>query len=111
MSDFYWKQHDTYPQIRVQLFDSAGTPIDITSSSINFIMRTVPGTAAPKVNASATIVDAPNGIVGYTPIGANTDTVGDFMAEWQVTFPGGAKQTFPNPGYDTITITSDLDNA
>ena len=111
MADFWWKQHDTAPMLQVQLLDSNGNAVDVTNSSISFIMRTVPGTGSAKVNSSATIVDGVNGVIGYTPIGANTDTAGTFVAEWQVTFPGGAKQTFPNPGYDNVTVTTDLDNA
>jgi len=111
MADFYWKRHDTAPQIQVQLLDSKGNPVDVTGASVNFIMITTGGTGSPKVNAGATVIDAPNGIVGYTPIGANTDTAGAYQAEWQVTFLSGNKETFPNPGYDTVTITADLDNA
>ena len=109
-SDFYWKAHDTAPAIRVQLKDSSGANVDVTGGTVKFIMMAVGG-GSPKVNATATIVDGPNGIVSYTPISADTDTPGSYTAEWEVTYLSGAKQTFPDPGYNTVTVTADLNNA
>lgn len=109
-SDFYWKAHDTAPTIQVQLKDSTGTPVNVTGASVKFIMKSAGG-GSPKVNASGAIVDGPTGIVSYTPIGTDTDTAGTYNVEWQITYGGGAKQTFPDPGYNTLTVTADLDDA
>jgi hypothetical protein len=108
---FYWKQHDTAPAIEGQLTDlDLNEPVDVTGATVTFIMKSVNGTI-PKVSASATIVDGPTGLVKYAPIAADTDTAGDYLAEWQVVFGDGSKRTFPNPGYRSVTITADLDNA
>ena len=86
--DFYWKQGDTAPAIAEQLFDGLGAAVNLAGSTVKFMMWG-PGDAAVKVNASATITDAPTGKVSYTPTALNTDTPGDYMVEWQVTFGGG----------------------
>ena len=108
-SDFYWKRHDTAPTIQVQLKDSAGNPVDVTGGTVKFLMKGTGG--APKVNASGTLVTPASGIVSYTPIAADTDTSGTYSVEWVITFAGGAKQSFPDPGYNSLTVTDDLDDA
>lgn len=111
MTDFYWKQHDTSPSIRCALTDGSGsTPSGTLAGSVKFIMKAT-SASLPKVNASASIVDGTTWTVQYDPIAADTDTVGDFNAEWEVTFASGKKQTFPNPGYLSVQISADLDNA
>lgn len=109
-SDFYWKAHDTAPTIKAQLLDSAGAPVDVTNAAVKFIMM-ASGGGSPKVNGVGAIVDGPNGIVSYTPISSDTDTPGVYTAEWEVVYLAGGKQTFPDPGYNTVTITADLNNA
>ncbi len=110
MTDFWWKRHDTAPQMQVQLKDSGGVPVDITGATVKFIMKASAG-STPKVNATADIITAASGIVGYTPLATDTDTAGDYSVEWEVTYSSGTKQTFPNPGYNAITVTADLDDA
>ena len=93
----------------MQLLDSAGAPVNVTSATVKFVMM-AQGGSVPKVNAAGSIVDGPTGIVGYTPIAADTDTAGSYTAEWEIVFSSGAKQTFPDPGYNTVTVTADLNN-
>ena len=105
--DFYWKQGDTAPAIAEQLFSGTGGVVDLTSASVKFMMWG-PGDAAVKVNAAATITDAPTGKVAYTPTSANTDTPGDYLVEWQVTFAGGAIETFPNSDWQKVRVKDDI---
>lgn len=109
-ADWYWKANDTAPAIEGQLTDSSGSPVDVTGASVTFIMKAVGGNT-PKINAAATIVTAASGIVKYTPATGDTDTAGDYLAEFQVIFGDGSKETFPNPAYLAVTITADLDDA
>lgn len=106
MTIFYLKQNDTSPAIRAQLADQNDVPINITGATVKFLMRL--GTASPKVNASATIIDAVSGIVRYDWQAADTDTNGNFSGEFEVTFSGGSVETFPNDGYFSIVITDDI---
>jgi hypothetical protein len=110
MAQFYWKRHDT-SQIQAQLKDETGAPVNLTGATVKFTMNAV-GSPTPKINAgSTTIITAASGIVGFKPTSSQTDTSGQFNAEWQVTFADTTVTTFPNNGNDTVTITDDLDNA
>ena len=105
--DAYWKQGDTAPAIAEQLLDGTGAPVNITGASVKF-MAWFPGDATVKVNAAATITGASTGLVSYTPIAADTNTIGDLMVEWQVTFSGGAIETFPNSGWQKVRVVDDI---
>jgi hypothetical protein len=105
--DFFVKQLDTAPVIAFQLLDGTGAPVVLTGATVKFMMQ-APGDANPKINAAATITDAATGKVSYTWSGTNTDTIGDYLAEWQVTFGGGAVETFPNGEILKVRILDDI---
>lgn len=104
---FYIKQNDTLPAISAQLVDADGTVPDITGATVKFIMRLTSGGAA-KVDASATIVTAATANVKYGWIGADTDTVGDYEGEFEVTLATGGIQTYPNSKYIPIKVMDDI---
>jgi hypothetical protein len=110
VADFSLKAHDLLPSITATLVDADQAPVNVSSSTVSFIMAQATNRIVA-VNADAVIVDGPNGIVRYDWDPADTAAVGEFVAEWQVTFPGGKKQTFPSAGYNTVSIVADLDNA
>ena len=105
--DAYWKQGDTAPALAEQLFDGTGAAVSLAGASVKF-MAWFPGDTTVKINAAATITDAATGKVSYTPTALNTDTVGDLMCEWQVTFGGGAVETFPNSNWQKIRVLDDI---
>ena len=105
---FNIKQNDTSPALSVVVADSSGTAINITGASVIFKMRAV-NSSSLKVNSSATITNASNG-VSYTFSASDTDTAGLFQGEFQVTFSGGAIETFPNSEYISINVLDDLDS-
>lgn len=112
MSDFTIKRNDEEPAIRFQLLDDAGNPVDITGfSDVRFIMRQR-GESSPKVddntNGAVTVTDAANGVVQYEWQSGDTDSNGLFYAEWEVTYSGGDKETFPNNGFIKISIPKDI---
>jgi hypothetical protein len=105
---FYIKQNDTSPSIRATLKDGDEVPIDLTGATVRFHMRSIGGSSA-KVDADATVVlPATAGIVQYDWDNGDTDTVGTYQAEFEVTLAGGAVETFPNNGYITIEIKDDI---
>ena len=106
MAKFYIKRNDTSPAIQTSLKDENKDPIDLTDCDVKFLMGR-PG-ESPKVNASATIVDAPNGLVKYNWQPQDTDTEGTFYAEFEVTYPNSSKETFPNKDYISIYVASDI---
>jgi hypothetical protein len=110
VADFTIKAHDERPSIQATLF-TGGVAVDLTSATgVDFIMALASG-GAPKVNAAAVVADAINGVVRYDWISADTDTPGDYEAEWQVTWADSDTQTFPTASYHTISVLADLDGA
>lgn len=105
---FYIKQNDTSPSIRATLKDGDGNVVNLTDASVRFHMRTIGGTTT-KVDADASIV-SPNtsGIVQYDWAASDTDTVGSYQAEFEVTYGDLSVETFPNNGYIRVEITDDI---
>jgi hypothetical protein len=109
-ADFEIKAHDLLPVFRASLL-ADGSAINLTGAvGVKFIMATN-DFATVVVNTTAVIENAGSGIVRYDWTAGDTDTPGDYLAEWEVTWPGPQKQTFPVDAYHTITIFRDLDNA
>lgn len=112
-ADFEIKAHDRLPAIRAQLVDEDTLlPVDLTNATgVEFIMTTAVG-AVPKINATA-VMETPltQGIVRYDWVAIDTTTPGEFLGEWEVTWTGGKKQTFPTSSYHSISINADLDGA
>lgn len=104
---FYIKQNDTAPYLLVTLKDGDGNLIDLTAATAVFKMRAV-GQTSVKTDASAIIHNADGGQVRYEWVAADTDTIGSFEAEFQITFVDGKIETFPNSDFIRITITDDI---
>lgn len=108
MTTYHVKTGDTAPRPRTQLLDGAGQPVVLTGAAVRFKAFTAPGVTA-KVDGVATIVDAPTGLVEYPLTAPDTTPAESYLVEWQVTFGGGAVQTFPGEGYDLLVVAADLD--
>jgi hypothetical protein len=104
---FYIKQNDTVPSLRADLKNGDDEAIDLTGASVKFIMRAI-GSTTVTTNASASIVDDEGGTVQYNWQAEDTDTVGSYQAEFEVTYAGGTIETFPNDGYIRIEILDDI---
>lgn len=107
--DFYLKQDDTSPALVATLVDEDQVAIDLTSATGVAFHMIDPGTTTPKVNGgSVTVLDAPNGRVSYAWQATDTDTAGDYDGEFEVTWTGGSKTTFPNFRFMRIRILKDI---
>lgn len=71
-----------------------GAAFPLTTSTVKFQMRNE-ATDTLKVDAAATVVDAPSGAVRYDWQAADVDTAGRFMGWWHVTLPSGFTQDTP----------------
>ena len=104
---FYFKQNDTAPIILVTLKDGNDAAVDLTGATAVFKMRPV-GQTTVKTDAAAIIHNADAGQVRYEWVAADTNTIGSYEAEFQVTFVDGKIETFPNSDFIRITITDDI---
>lgn len=106
MADFTIKRGDRKSYIRRTLYGDDGVAMNLTGATVKFIMRNV-ATGMVTVNAGATIINAAGGIVEYQWISGDTNTVGDYEGEFEVTI-GGLPQTFPNDRFIAVTIVGDV---
>ena len=104
---FYIKQNDTVPSLRAALENGSGTAVDLTGATCQFHMRGI-GATSVTVDATAQIVNEATGIVQYNWVADDTDTVGSYQAEFEVTYSDGTIETFPNNGYIRVEITDDI---
>lgn len=109
MSRHYLKRGDTLPSIVSELRDGRGAPVNLTGASVKFVYRSAAAGGAT-VQRTATVVDAGRSIVRYDFVSGDTLTAGTYKAEWEVTFDGGAKLTFPNDSFIELVVVADLNN-
>jgi hypothetical protein len=105
MADFSIKSFDRLPSIKATLNANL-----TTATGVTFIMRPKAG-GLVKVNSAAVIETAASGVVRYDWATGDTDTPGEYQAEWEVIWPGPKTQTFPTETYHTIAVLADLDGA
>lgn len=102
------KKDDLEPKFIATLRNADGTPVDLTNAtSVSLIVKQQGG--AKYFKSTGTILDAINGVVSYTWASGDTDTVGTFQMEFEVIWPTGRPETFPNSGYDTLIVGASLD--
>lgn len=87
----------------------ADEPPNLTGATVRFVMKPI-SIGVAKIAAAATITNttAP-ATVAYTCTADDLNTPGRFLAEWEVTYSNGTKQTFPNDGHILVIVTDDLD--
>jgi len=105
---FTIKQFDTSPTIGMNLQAADGSPVNITDArEVRFHMRER-AERTLVIDARAAVIDATQGIVKYDWRSADTAVVGRYEAEVEVTYTDGSIETFPNGGYELITIVDDI---
>lgn len=104
MPDRTFKAHDLFPPLEATLSDENG-PIDLsTATSVKLLMKS----GSTNVTGRCTVVDAANGRVRYDWIRGDTDTIGTYQVEFEITWPTALPETVPNTGYNEIVIEQDL---
>ena len=101
------KENDLVPSIIATIKDLNGDVVNLTpAASVTFTMRDQ-YTGVIKINATAASFVAPqtSGQVKYDWAAGDTDTAGDYIAEFTVTWTAGSKlQTAPQTTHLYITI-------
>jgi BppU N-terminal domain len=108
MPDFYLKKDTTLAPLDVRLLSATGARIDVSLATVRFRMRKKGG-ATNVIDRAATILDAVQGLVRYQWQTSDAALIGDYEAEFEVTYPDTNNRIFPSPGFISIRITDSLD--
>lgn len=106
MQTFTIKRGDTSPALLLEL---GGAGISLAGATVAFSMAPFPSGAAVIDRAVASVAagfDVP--VVQYDWAAGDTAAAGDYLAEFEVTFSDGARETFPNGEHLLIRIVRDL---
>ena len=107
MADIFpMKQNDTAPSL---LYALSPASVDLTGATVRFSMRDrVLGTV--KINRVATVIVTPTvtPTVRYDWQATDTDTIGFYEAEFEVTYANGKIETFPNSTFIPVNIGDDI---
>jgi hypothetical protein len=103
---FSIKQNDTSPSLQATLKDAALTPINLTGANVRLHMKSVDGTL--KIDQPMSVVTPLQGIIQYDWQAGDTDTVGTYYVEFEVTYSDASVETFPNNGNKTISVVREL---
>jgi len=101
------KKGDRLPVIEATIKKKDGTALDLTNATAKFIMVTAKDRTG-KISASATITDATGGKVKYEWAANDTNTAGDFLGEFEITYADGKKIAAPSEGYIEILFYEEL---
>jgi hypothetical protein len=104
---FTIKQNDRRPALRVQLKNADGTPLNLaTATGVSFSMKQQGSIKIDK--ALATVTTATLGLVSYNWQANDTDTLGTYKGEFEITWSSGITQTMPSDDYIKIIVLDDL---
>ena len=103
---FSIKQNDTSPSLQVTLRDSSLVVINLTGASVRFHMKSVDGIL--KIDAPMTVTSALGGVCQYDWQAGDTDTVGTYYVEFEVTYSDASVESFPNNGSKTVKVVREL---
>lgn len=103
MAIFSIKRGDTSPSLRYDLIPDT---VDLSNATVRFSLASPEG--APVIyRAPAAIVRQAPPVVQYNWQPGDTARAGFFDGEFEVTYPGGTVETFPNSGFITVEIQAD----
>jgi hypothetical protein len=106
METFNIKRGDTSPSLLYALIPSSTV---LTGATVRFSMKDHLSGAVKINRAAVTVVTATGSpTVRYDWNGTDTDTAGFYFAEFEVTYAGGAIETFPNSDFVLVQVTDDI---
>lgn len=110
---FIIKQNDRRPLFVVALKDNLGeqdeAAVDLTTATSAVFNMRADGGGAVKVNRGSMAITTPaSGVCTYSWGTADTNTVGTFEAEAEITWSDGKVETFPNSDYWEVQVVDDI---
>lgn len=108
---FVIKRHARRPYLRMYVKDQDGNAFDFTGAvDVTFILSDFDGNL---VFAKTGVIETPvtSGYLKYEWAAGDTDTAGEYRAEFDVNYGGSEKLTIPTKGNLLVKIYEDLDNA
>ncbi len=99
------RENDLQP-VAETVIKRGSTVVNLTAegaTTIKFTMRHRYESAVKIDKAAGSIFDGVNGKLRYSWVDPDTDTPGVYLADWEVTFPGGP-ETFPTRASDIVII-------
>ncbi|HRU04332.1 MAG TPA: hypothetical protein P5137_00995 [Candidatus Brocadiia bacterium] len=103
MTRFIIRQGETQPAL-THTVRREGAVVDLSGATVAFSLYPE-GSATPVVaSAAATIASAAEGRVRYAWSGEDTATAGAYMAQFEITLPGGATLATPEIGELAVTV-------
>jgi len=101
------KRGDTRTAIRATLIGPDGVPVDLSSATrVRWLMAD--GRRGLVMDREAEVIDVAAGRVLVTFEPGDTDRAGLFVAEFEVQWSDGRRETYPTGGYLQIEIIPDL---
>lgn len=93
--DFTINEGDTLPVLEAVLLPAEGQTFTLTGATVRWRMwaRSSP---TDKVYALCSVLDPVGRRVRYTWQAADTDARGGYLGKFEVTFPDGSVESFPN---------------
>jgi hypothetical protein len=113
MSTINSKRGDTARPI-TDVLTFNGAPINLTGCTVVLVIKPVENQygnlslSSPFRRNASILSPATSGAVTYQPILADVNLVGEFLMEWEVTFPDTKIVTVPDNGFHIWNITPDL---
>jgi hypothetical protein len=102
--EFFIKQGDSGLTIRTICRDADNVAVNIAGATVEFHMSPINGSGTPLIDAAGVNENSTaTGQVAYTFASA-VNTPGLYLGEFEVTFAGGAVQTFPNGDYILVYV-------
>lgn len=102
------KRNDTRPYFQVELIDGYGQEVSLAAGDTVRFTMTDSSDNRVKVERQLAVFVVGTGNVEYQWQVGDTDTVGFFDAEWEVTYADGTVETFPAGHFDAVEIVGDL---
>jgi hypothetical protein len=108
------KRNDLEPALYADVADGSGVADLTTVSSWRMIARMRDVVTPAFIDTGGNMVitvnpsDHTKAVIKHTWQTGETATAGVLLIEYEATWPGGRKQTFPNNGYIAVRILEDL---